>query len=252
MTGILVRLLSLVLICRRYTCNIAAGTAWDTVPTWEQKWPATLLIPVFTPGMLAKLIQVQLRRHAGGRALWWLWLPAAHVLIRSESVPGDTGGYLTDTSAAYENQALLRCYVHKVTFTLYQIAFGVDKVWTATAPNWNKSYTHIEHCTGAVDREGWVLPVPVHNPEHLLLSQWIPVLFCCLFTSAMVQIPVRTTPKCESNPTCYAQLWRSARHSCALLHKSRWNHPFYVWTEVLSGVVFVPVQKLSDIVLTLP
>ena len=26
-------LLSLVLICRQTTCNIAAGTAWDTVPT---------------------------------------------------------------------------------------------------------------------------------------------------------------------------------------------------------------------------
>ena len=71
---ILVRLLSLVLKCRRYTCNMAAGTAWDTVPIWEQKWPATLLIPVFTPGMPAKLTQVQFRRHAhvGGRALRWL------------------------------------------------------------------------------------------------------------------------------------------------------------------------------------
>ena len=27
--------LSLVLICRRTTCDIAAGTAWDTVPTYE-------------------------------------------------------------------------------------------------------------------------------------------------------------------------------------------------------------------------
>ena len=160
---ILVRLLRLVLICRQYTCDMAAGTAWDTVPIWEQKWPATLLIPVFTPSMLAKLTQVQLRRHAGGRALWWLKLPAAHVLIRLRTVPGDTGGYLTDTSSAYDNQALLRCYVHKVTFTLYQIAFRVDKVWTATALNWNKSFTHIEHCTGAVDREGLGSPSP--NPH---------------------------------------------------------------------------------------
>ena len=35
----------------------------------NKKWPATLLIPVFTPGMPVKLTQVQLRRHAGGRAL---------------------------------------------------------------------------------------------------------------------------------------------------------------------------------------
>ena len=32
---------SLVLICRRATCDIAAGTACDTVPIWEQKSPAT-------------------------------------------------------------------------------------------------------------------------------------------------------------------------------------------------------------------
>ena len=100
----------------------------------------------------------------------------------------------------------------------------------------------------------WVLPVPIHTPEHLLPSHWISVLFSCLFTSAMVKIPVCTTPKCgtEPNPTCYAKFWSSARHSCPLLQKSRWNHPFYVWTEAISGMVFVPVQKLSDIVWTLP
>ena len=35
--------------------------------------------------MPAKLTQVQLRRHAGGKALRWLWLPVAHVLIRPRS-----------------------------------------------------------------------------------------------------------------------------------------------------------------------
>ena len=38
----------------------------------EQKWQATLLIQVFTPGMPAKFTQVQLRRHVGSRALRWL------------------------------------------------------------------------------------------------------------------------------------------------------------------------------------
>jgi len=64
-----------------------------------------LLIPVFTPGMPAKLTQVQLCRHARDRTLRWLKLPAAHVLIRPKSVPGGTGGYVADTSATYENQA---------------------------------------------------------------------------------------------------------------------------------------------------
>ena len=102
-----------------------------------------MVIPVFTASMPAKLSQVQLRRHAGGKvaceqalhlgkrseprrplaasplarpnrracsqasgkARRWLLLPAAHVLIRPGSSPDGTGGYVANTSAAYENQA---------------------------------------------------------------------------------------------------------------------------------------------------
>ena len=53
-------------MCRRCTCDMATGTAWDAFPIWEQKWPATLVIPVFIAGMPAKLTRVQLCRHAGG------------------------------------------------------------------------------------------------------------------------------------------------------------------------------------------
>ena len=52
----------MVLICRRCTCDMTACTAWGTVPKWEQKWPATLVIPVLRS---AKLTQVQLRRYVG-------------------------------------------------------------------------------------------------------------------------------------------------------------------------------------------
>ena len=56
--------------------------------------------------MPVKLTQVQLRSHAGGKALRLFYLPAAHVLIRPRSSPGGTSGYFEDTSATYENQAL--------------------------------------------------------------------------------------------------------------------------------------------------
>ena len=63
-----------------------------------------------------------------------------------------------------------------------QLSFRVYKVWTAMAPNWNKSFTHIKHCTGAVDRKGLgsLSPNPhswtfTFTPENLLPSQWIPV-----------------------------------------------------------------------------
>ena len=93
--------LSLVLLCRQCT-----GTAWDTVPIWEQKWPAILVILVFSAGMPAKLTRVQPHRDAGSTALQWLLLLAAHNITCVKSSPGGTGRYITDTSAAYENQAL--------------------------------------------------------------------------------------------------------------------------------------------------
>ena len=97
--------LSLVLICRRCTCDMAAISAWNTVLIWEQ-WLATLIIPVFTAGMPAKLTWVQLCRHAGGKALRQLKLLAVHVLICPRSSPGSTSSYIAGTLVVYENQAL--------------------------------------------------------------------------------------------------------------------------------------------------
>ena len=62
--------------------------------------------PSLYPRHACKVDSIQLRRHAGSRALRWLQLPGAHVLIRPRRVPGCTGGYVADTLAAYENQAL--------------------------------------------------------------------------------------------------------------------------------------------------
>ena len=48
-------------------------------------------------------------------------------------------------------------------------------------------------------------------------------------------------------PICDAPLSRSARRSFALLQKSRRNHRPDVWTEALSGMVFVPARTLPGI-----
>ena len=50
---------------------------------------------------------------------------------------------------------------------------------------------------------------------------------------------------------CDALLSRLAEHSFAPVQKSPPNHLSYVWTEALTGMVFMPVQELSSIVLTL-
>ena len=42
--NLLLQFLSLVLTYRRPTCDIAADTAWGTIPTWEQTQPATKII----------------------------------------------------------------------------------------------------------------------------------------------------------------------------------------------------------------
>ena len=50
---------------------------------------------------------------------------------------------------------------------------------------------------------------------------------------------------------CDSPLQRSARRSLAPSQKSRQNHRPNVWTEALSGVVYVPGQKLCGMVIVL-
>lgn len=70
----------LILICQRPACDIAASTARDTIPMWEQKLQTTEAIQLFaiTIHVPAKLPQVQLCRHASSKDLqcshswhWW-------------------------------------------------------------------------------------------------------------------------------------------------------------------------------------
>jgi len=56
--------------------------------------------------------------------------------------------------------------------------------------NWNKSFTHIEHCAGAVGREGLVLEIPILTPEYLTSVAVVSVLFAYSFTLASVRILV--------------------------------------------------------------
>ena len=66
----------------------------------RQHWSSQSLPPS------AKVTRVQLRRHAGGKALRWLWLSAAHVLIRPRSSPGSTCGYVDRYLGAYERPGI--------------------------------------------------------------------------------------------------------------------------------------------------
>ena len=117
-------------------------------------------------------------------------------------------------------------------FTLFWIGFHAGIVWTAKEQNWNKSFKHIEHRSGAFGREGLGHSNPVLTPEYLL--PWIPVLF----TFFTVQIPVHTALKCWRELIRYVTLhFQDWRGSFAPLKKSRGNHSCYVWTEDSSGMV---------------
>ena len=109
----ILHLLRLVLICRRTTsCDIAAGTAREvTVPTYEnicrrQRQPSQ----AFTADVPAKLNSSQLRRLAGVKACDGCCSRRRMFSYRN-SIPGSSGGYVADSSAAYENQPL-----QKLTF----------------------------------------------------------------------------------------------------------------------------------------
>ena len=122
-------------------------------------------------------------------------------------------------------------------------------VWTATALNWDKSFTHIEHRTWAVGREpAWWTKSQVSllniyfvsvgsSPRHYV------------FTSSTVRKSVRArTYSTYDAPKCS----RLVRHSFAPSQKLRQNRQSCVWTEPLSGTVFASAQKLTGIMWTKP
>ena len=82
--------LSLVLICRRATCDVAAA---DTTPTYEDITPtAQETSEVFNAGMPAKSNSSQLLRHAGGKDWHGLCVRVAgdfcsHIGTVSQAVP---------------------------------------------------------------------------------------------------------------------------------------------------------------------
>ena len=96
---------SLVLICCRCICEVTADTAWTTSRT-NENMRRRQLDPSqnFTAGMPAKLNSSQLRRHSGDKD-WDDQCCRPLLFSYRNSIPGNTGGHVAGTSAAYENQA---------------------------------------------------------------------------------------------------------------------------------------------------
>ena len=95
-------------------------------------------------------------------------------------------------------------------------------LWTATARNRNKSFTHIANRSTSC-RGGWPRGFGALNPSP---HYWI-LTTLSVFSSATV--PVHTPPKCVAASPCY---------------RNRAETTVLVSTEALSGMAFVPAQKL--------
>ena len=128
-------------------------------------------------------------------------------------------------------------------------------VWTATAQNWNKSIRHIEQrarVVGQLRGLGELNSSPHFLNIYFRLSgfQFLPLLI-------QFQYGMNACSHCYTKVwhraflICDALLSRLAQHSFTPVQKSPPNHLSYVWTEALTGMVFMPVQELSSIVLTL-
>ena len=131
----------------------------------------------------------------------------------------------------------------KATSSPYRIAFPVDmKYYTVLYEQQrHRTGTSCSHTSNNVpqrlaERVWWT------KSQSLLLS----IHFRCgpNTCSHCTKVWHRTSPICD------AQVSRAAQRIFALLQKSRRNYRSYVWTEVLSSMVFVTAQKQSGIVRT--
>ena len=90
-------------------------------------------------------------------------------------------------------------YVHTIADSL---SFRQEKPQNLSQ-NWYKSSTHIEHCAGAVAREGLVLEIPILTPEYLTSAAVVSVLFAYSFTFISARILVHIAPKCGTKRIRY-------------------------------------------------
>ena len=135
--------------------------------------------------------------------------------------------------------------LNKIASRLCQHGNLSTKEWTATAQNWNRSFTHFEHhaCQSC-----WPRGVRCTKSQSSLLNIYFHLRG---FQSPLLLLRSKH-PKTlwqgaeETYPICDNPLARPSRCSFASLYTSNRNHRSYVFTEALPGIVFVSAQELSS------
>ena len=114
-------------------------------------------------------------------------------------------------------------YVHTIADSL---SFRQEKPQNLSQ-NWYKSSTHIEHCAGAVAREGLVLEIPILTPEYLTSTAVVSVPFLpthsLLFRPEYLFILHQSVVQNVSG-ICHAPLSRSSRRSFCMFQKLLGRH----------------------------
>ena len=131
--------------------------------------------------------------------------------------------------------------LNKIASRLCQHGNLFTKEWTATAQNWSRPFPHFEHraCQSCWPRGSGALNPSPHS-WIFIPSKRVPV-------PPTIQTPENTVKRAEETyPICDNPLARPSRCSFASLQKSNRNHPSYVFTEALPGIVFVSAQELSS------
>ena len=147
-----------------------------------------------------------------------------YTLGKNSDKPYGVGGWHPHLPPLYVRQLTLS-YVYTIPDSFlcrYEKLF--DIVWPATAQDCNKSFTQVAFV-----------------PERLAERIWS--------SKSLSSLPGSNTY--VQNAIRYATLhFRVALRCFPLIKKSQRNHSSLKWTEVLSGMVFVPAQELSGIVWT--
>ena len=90
-------------MCHRATCDLAAGTACDTVPIWEQKSPATKALSVIT-ACLRSWLKFNFADVPTVKTCDVSCWRRPYFLICRGCIAGSTDGYVAGTSAVYETR----------------------------------------------------------------------------------------------------------------------------------------------------
>ena len=151
----------------------------------------------------------------------------------------------------------LKLYLQRNSFVTQRNRFVTQRYMFVTNPPHVRDTTlHVRNTTLYVRNTTLHVRHTTLHVRHTTLHVRHTTLYLtlCSHYTGQLCVPTCTTIRCSMNtyPICDSPLKRSARRSFTLLQISPPQKTLYVWTEALSDMVFVPVQKPSDLVWTLP